>query len=602
MNYGKKILLITLIMAALTIIGCRNSEPKEDPNEMVLRHVLPAKISSFDPGNINDTTSSSVASQIYECLYQYHFLKRPYEAIPQLAEDMPQVSADGLTYTIKIKKGVHFADDKCFKNGKGRELKAEDFVFSLKRIANMRYVSKNWWYLDNKIVGLNEFRDYTKDCKTEYDADYSRPVEGLQATDDYTLVIKLKKPWPQLIYVLAYSSMAAVPKEAVDYYRDQIISHPVGTGPYILKMWRRGSYVELVRNPNFRVELYPSEGAPGDAQAGYLEDAGKRLPFADRITWTIVEESQPAWLLFMQGRVDASGIPKDNYAEVFNENRELTPKMKQLNMKMETYSDPSTYWLGFNMEDPVLGKNKPLREAISRAIDRKKYIDLFSNGRNVVADGFIPPVISSYDPTIKEKGYAKYDPNEAIELIKEAEKINGGPIPELKLSMPGTDSVIVQYGQFFKRQFDAVGLNVTMEYMDWPTYLNKISTKSAQMFSSGWVADYPDAENFLQLFYSENISPGANNFNYVNPEFDNLYKKFSVMPDSPERTELYRQAERMVLDDYPAAFLVHQVAYALYHDWYKNYKPSAFAYNLSKYRRIDLAKRADYQNILKMVK
>ncbi len=602
MSCWKKILSGMLTAVIIINTGCRNSESNGDPNEMVLRHVLGAKISSLDPGNINDTTSSTVASQIFECLYQYHFLKRPYELIPQLADSMPEISDGGLTYIIKIKKGVYFTDDKCFKNGKGRELKAEDFVFSLKRIANFRYVSKNWWFLDNKIVGLNEFREYTKTCKKESDVDYSHPVEGLQATDDYTLVIRLKKPWPQVVYVLAYSGMAAVAKEAVDYYGTDIINHPVGTGAFMLKQWRRGSYVELVRNPNFRVELYPSEGEPNDAGAGYLDDAGKRLPFADRIIWTTIEESQPAWLLFMQGRVDASGVPKDNYTEAFNENRELTPKMKQLKMQMETFPDPSTYWIGFNMEDPVLGKNKPLRMAISWAIDRERYIELFSNGRNVVADGFVPPVIAAYDPKIKEKDYARYDPNEAIGLIKEAEKINGGKLPVLKLAMPGTDSVTVQYGQFFRRQFDAVGLNVEMEYMDWPTYLEKVATKSAQMFSSGWIADYPDAENFLQLFNSKNISPGANNFNYVNPEFDKLYERFAVMSDSPERTELYRQAERMVLDDYPAAFLVHDVAYVLYHHWYKNYKPHAFAYNLSKYRRIDLAERADYQNLLKTVK
>jgi oligopeptide transport system substrate-binding protein len=595
-------ILSGMLTAVIIIAGCRNSQSSQDPNEMVIRHTLPAKISSLDPGNISDTTSSTVASQIFECLYQYHFLKRPYELIPQLAESMPQVSDDGLTYTIKIKKGVYFTDDKCFRDGKGRELKAEDFVFSLKRIANFKYVSKNWWFLDGKIVGLNEFREYTKTCNKEYDVDYSRSVEGLQATDDYTIVIKLKKSWSQIVYVLAHSSTSIVAKEAVDYYKADIINHPVGTGAFMLKQWHRGSFVELVRNPNFRVELYPSEGEPDDAAAGYLDDAGKRLPFADRIIWTTVEEEQPAWLLFMQGRVDASGVPKDNYAEVFNERRELTAKMKQLNMQMKTFPDPATYWIGFNMEDAVLGKNKPLRMAISRAIDRKKYIDLFFNGRNVVADGFVPPVIAAYDPAIKEKNYSKYDPNEAITLVKEAERIYGGKLPLLKLAMPGTDSVIVQHGQFFKKQFDAIGLNVEMEYMDWPTYLEKTSTKSAQMFSSGWVADYPDAENFLQLFNSKNISPGANNFNYVNPEFDKLYERFSVLPDSPERTELYRQAERLVLEDYPAVFLDHEIAYVVYHYWYKNYKPHAFAYNLSKYRRIDLAERANYQNLVKTVK
>ncbi|MFC1780773.1 ABC transporter substrate-binding protein [Planctomycetota bacterium] len=602
MSYAKNVVSLMLTAVILMIFGCGDSASNQDPNEMVLQHVLRAKISSLDPGNIGDTTSSAVSSQINECLYQYHFLKRPYEVIPQLAEDMPEVSPDGLTYTIKIKRGVYFTDDICFEGGKGKELKAGDFIYSWKRIANIKYLSKNWWLLDNRIVGLDEFREYTMDCESEADVDYSHPVDGLQAPDDYTLVIKLKKPWPQVVYALAYHGTAAVAKETVDYYGEDIISHPVGTGPFMLKKWQRGSYIELVRNPNFRLELYPSEGQEGDAEAGYLDDAGKPIPFADRVVWRIIEESQPAWLEFMNGKLDASTIPKDNYNEVFTDNRELNPKMKQLNIQLHTYQDATTYWIGFNFEDPLLSSNKPLRLAINRAINREEYIELFSNGRNEVAHGFLPPLMDSYDPTIKEKGFAEYAPDEAIEFLKEAEAIHGGKIPTLKLALNGTDSVTIQYGQFFKRQFDAVGLDVEMEFMDWPTYLNKIHTKSAQMFWSGWVADYPDEENFLQLFYGKNVSPGANSFNYVNPEFDKLYEQIAVMVDSPERTELHREAERMVLEDCPAAFLVHWVGYVLSHDWYDNYKPNVFAYGLSKYRRVDLEKRGDFQNLLKTVK
>ena len=217
----------------------------------------------LDPGDIGDTTSSTVASQIFDCLYQYHYLKRPYELIPSLAEDMPQISDDGLTYTIKIKKGIRFADDACFADGKGRELKADDFIYAWKRIANIKYLSKNWWIFDGKIVGLNEFREYTKTCATAADVDYGRAVEGLQTPDDHTIVIKLKKPWPQITYLLAHLPTAPIAKEAVDKYGKDIVSHPVGTGAFVLKIWRRGSYIELEKNPGFRDEYYPSEGRTG---------------------------------------------------------------------------------------------------------------------------------------------------------------------------------------------------------------------------------------------------------------------------------------------------------------------------------------------------
>jgi len=599
----KKLLAAAVIAAVFALAGCDGSSSGKDPNEMVLNHVLYTKIKSLDPVSMRSVYSAMVSSQILETLYQYHYLKRPYELIPLLAEEMPQVSDDKLTYTIKIKKGVYFQDDPCFKNGKARELKAQDFVYALKRVANIKNLSENWSIFDDKIAGLDEFREYTKTCKSAEDVDYSREVEGLQAPDEYTLVIKLKRPWPQLVgTALADRVTAPVAKEAVDYYGKDIISHPVGTGPFKLKRWHRGSYIELVRNPNFRGELYPSEGEPGDAEAGYLDDAGKPMPFADKVVWTVIEEYQPAWLLFLQGKIDASPIPKDNYNEALTENRQLTPKMKQLNIHLKTYPDPSTFWVGFNMQDPVLGDNKALRRAISYAIDREKFIELFFNGRHMVAHGFIPPLMDSYNPEIKKYGYADYRPQKARALLKDAQELYGGKLPKLKIAMPGTDTWARQFGQFLERQLAAVGIEVEVEYMDWPTYQEKLNTGSAQMFCSGVSASIPDAEDFLGLFYSKNWAPGSNKFNYSNSEFDRLYEKVSVMSDSPERRELYRKMEIIVLEECPAAFLNHRVAYALHHDWYKNYKPHVFAYGVAKYRRIDMKKRAEYKELLKRIK
>ena len=246
------------------------------------------------------------------------------------------------------------------------------------------------------------------------------------------------------------------------------------------------------------------------------------------------------------------------------------------------------------MEDPLLGKNKPLREAISCAIDRKKYIELFSNNRADIACGFIPPLMKSYDPNICRTAENNFNTERARQLVQDAAKLCGGTVPTLKMAMPGTDTVRRQEGQFLQRCFKNVGLDVEIDYMDWPTFQDKVNTKSAQMFMLGWVADYPDVESFLQLFYSKNSSPGSNNFNYSNPEFDALYEKVAVMPDSPRRDELYRQAEQMIIEDCPAAFLLHGVEYVLLHDWVQNYKSNVFAYGASKYRRIDTAKRAAY--------
>ncbi len=603
MVLGRRIILCICVFSLFFILsGCKGRESQSDSNEMVLRHALFSKIKSFDPLSMRDVYSAQISGNIFETLYQYHYLKRPYELIPFLAEGMPEVSADKQTYTIKIKSGVLFHDDKCFDGGKGREMVAEDFIYGLKRIANIKNVSENWSLFADKIIGLDEFREYTKDPNLK-DVDYSREVEGLQAPDNYTLVIKLTQPWPQLVGIaLADRVTSPIAKEAVDYYGKSITDHPVGTGPFKLKAWKRGSYIELVRNETFRTEAYPSQGGPGDAEAGYLDDAGKKIPFADRVIWTIIEEYQPAWLLFLQGKLDGSPIPKDNYQEALTESRDLTPKMKNLHIGLKSFKDPSTFWLGFNMEDAVVGKNKPLRRALSYAVNREKFIELFFNGRHDIAHGFIPPLMASYNSSLKEKGYSAYDPNRARELLKEAEKVHGGKLPVLKIAIPGVDSFSRQMGQFLRSLFDDVGLELEIEYMDWPTYQEKTNTRSAQIFFSGVSASIPDAEDFLGLFYSRNWAPGSNKFNYKNEEFDRLYDKISVMDESPHRSEIYRQMELIVLEDCPAVFINHRVAYVLLHEWYKNYKPHVFQYGVAKYRRIDMENRRAYKDLLKKVK
>jgi ABC-type transport system substrate-binding protein len=595
-----------LIFGVLTILavyfgGCDGKVGGEDPNEIVLYSSLPTKISSLDPGNIGDVYSATVTGNIFERLYEYHYLKRPYELVPSLASGMPEISDDGLIYKIKIKDGVYFADDPCFEGGKGRELVAEDFIYAWKRIANIKYLSRNWWIFDEKIVGLDEFREYTKSCESKEDVDYSRPVEGLAAPDKYTLLVKLNKPNPQFLYILAHGPSAPVAREAVDYYGMDIISNPVGTGPFILKTWHRGSYIELSRNENYRESYYPSEGEAGDAEKGYLDYAGRRLPIPDRVLLVVIQEDQPRWLMFLRGVLDATSIPKDNFNQALTSSRNLTEEMKHRGIELKSFRDPSTFWIGFNMEDPVVGNNKPLRKAIGYALNRDKYIELFSNNRAEPAYGIIPPLLESYNPAIKEFGI-HFDRDKARELLKQAAEINGGELPKLKLSFGGTDTVFRQMGQFYVRNFKDVGLNVEIEYLDWPTYLKKMKTKSLQMFSSGWAADYPDAETFLQLFYSPNASPGPNNFNYSSEEFDKLYEEFAVMPAGPERTKLYRRAEKLIIEDCPAVFTVHRVAYILHHSWTENYKPHVFQYGLSKYRNINVQARRNYDSKLEALK
>ena len=507
------------------LLSCDRAAPSGQYEEMVINQRLRAKVQTLDPADVGDTTSDGVCKEFYENLYSYHYLKRPLELIPQLAAAMPQVSDDGLTYHIPVRQDVVFQDDPCFPNGKGRQLTAQDFVYAWKRIADVKTRSRNWWIFDGRIVGLDNFRNYTK-IAAKGAVDYDRPVEGLYAADDFTIAVKLTQPWPQFVFWLAHLPTAPMAKEAVEYYGEDIVKHPVGTGAFQLKQWHRGIYLEAVRNPTFRPDFYPSEGAPGDEEAGLLVDAGKRVPFADRVIWRVVTEEQPRWLLLMRGEIDLNSIPKDNFGQAVSMGLELTDEMKQRGMKLELFDEPSTFWLGMNQTDPVLGKNKALRYAISYALDRQYYIDLLWNGRCHPAYGFIPPPMKAYEPSINETSPCRYDIEKAKTYVKEAEALNGGKIPKLRLALGGVDNFYRQSGQFFKRNLNEIGLDVEIELYDWPTFLEKMRTGSLQLYFSGWMADYPDAESFLACFYSTN-APWPNNSQYNNPEFDALYEKIS---------------------------------------------------------------------------
>lgn len=586
------ILLITVIILT-SLHGCGSGDSdttnSAQSNQVVRYAAFGAKIRSLDPMLIQDTMSSAIASQLYDCLYQYHYLKRPYQLIPSIASDMPQISEDRLVYTIKLRDDVTFIDDKCFLNGKGRNVTAKDFIYSWMRIANVKNTSGNWSFLDGKIKGLNEFRKYTKTVEKK-DVDYDRPIEGLKALDDHTLQITLVKPWPQIMYILAHLPTAVVSREAVECYDDEFINHPVGTGAFILKTWKRGSKLVLVRNPYFRDEQYPAQGQSGDREKGLLDDAGKRLPLIDRIEVAFIQEDQPYWLTFMRGEIDSGGIPKDSYAQAIKSGRELTDEMKKKGIILQVQDDPTTYWIAFNMTDSVVANNLPLRRAMSMAIDRDDYIDLFLNGRGRPARGPVPPGFDGYNPDLVSL-YTVYDVNKAKQLVDEAIQLHGGPIPALTLCMGSTDSTGRQMGQYMARAWEKIGITVNVEYMDWPTLQQKVDNKSAQMFQMGWQGDYPDAENFLFLYHSCNKSPGPNSTNYDNPDFDKLFDKVAVMEESPQRTQLYMQLGQMIVDDVPNIYLIHRTGFTLQHPWLKNYKRHSWGYGLFKYQNVDMDMR-----------
>jgi len=578
---------LSIAAAVFFLFSCTSSDDSSGLMEM--HAALPMEIKGFDPSQANDLYSHTALAQVYEPLYQYAYLERPFRVEPLLAESMPELSEDKLSCTIRIKKGVLFQDDPCFKDagGKGRELTAADFIYSFQRIADKRVNSNGWWIFQDKIKGLDEFREKTANSKgmTIYD----EPVEGLTAPDDHTLVIKLKKPYPQLGYILTMSYSCVVPREAVETYGEEFLNHPVGTGPFMLNNWLRKSKIEYVRNPNFRGEIYPSKGAPEDRDMGLLEDAGKPVPFLDRLTFHIIKESSTVWLQFLSGNLDRSGIPKDNYNTAIRADKTLKQDLADKGIRLWKTPRLDITYQAFNMEDPILGESPALRQALSLSLNMDQVIDNFYNHRAIRAKGPIPPGLNGYDPEL-ENPFSRYDPEEAARKLEEAKKELGlGPddVIELTYDSQNNDITSRQLDEFIVDGFSELGIKIKYNVNTWPQFLDRVKNKKGQLWGAAWGADYPDAENFLQLLYGPNASPGDNGANYRNPGFDELYRKASRMEDSPERTALYKKMARIAIADCPWIFCSHRLGFALQHGWLKNYKPHDLAQNTYKYYRID---------------
>jgi ABC-type transport system substrate-binding protein len=548
-----------------------------------------SNIKTLDPAEIDDVESSNVAGNIFECLYNYEYGKEPYTLTPELAESLPVTSPDGKSITIHLKKGIHFYDPAkaVWSDGVGPEAKAADVVYSWKRVCDFHLgVTANYAAIfQGKIQGIDDWYNYTQSCAKLQDINWDKPVSGLQAIDDHTLRIQLIEPYPQLRYNMAHLPTAVVSRAAVEFYKDKFNKHPVGTGPYMLTEQLPEQRIVLEANPIYR-------GGP-TVEAGQSLPESVRLPHVKRVEWTYYDEDLPRWFVFLEGFLDANGIPKDAFSQAIKvDSSDLTDQMKRDGIQLVKAPEPEVLYTGFNMLDPIVGKNKPLRQAISMAFDRKTFIDIYLNGRGIPANGPIPPGFPTYRADLVNP-YTQFNLRAAQEKMAEAERINGGPIPALTLLLGGTDTATRQMAEFFVTQMHQIGLTIKPQYTTWARFQEMVDAKQAQMFQLGWVADYPDEQTFWQLFYGKNAgSGGVNAVNYSNPEFDALYEKSSVMDPSPQRDEIYRRMQAIVMEDCPWLFNFYPVGYSLYHGWVKNLKVMDYGHGMRAHAEIDFAERA----------
>ncbi len=575
---------LIIFCSVLLTLGCTK---KSDAPDNSITFPLEAYIKGLDPAKSSDTYTEEVLSNLVEGLFQYSYLKRPLQVEPLLAAAMPTVSKDGMTHTFKIKKGVRFHDSEAFPDGKGREVKAQDFIYSWKRLADPATQSEGWWIFDGKIKGLNEWRDKIgKEASVTYDT----PVAGLEAPDDETLIIRLTVPYYQLHYVLTMSYASVIPKEAVDKYGAEFLNHPVGTGPFKFESWIRGNKVILAKNPTWHGGTFPSEGSAEDKASGILADAGKPLPFVDKLIFLEMPEAQPRWLSFMKGTTDLSGIPKDNYDGAVKD-RKLRPEVESKGIRLHIYSSAEVVYISFNMVDPVVGKNLYLRQALAMAYDTTTAMEKFYNNRAIMAHSMIAPGMDGYEPEFKNP-FKEYNVEKAKELLKKAGYPDGKGLPPIEYSDSGT-TTSRQMSEYLSQQFEKIGVKVNIVSNSWPQFQDRIRNKKAQMFGMAWLADYPDPQNMMQLFYGPNISPGPNSSNFQNKEFDALYEKALKLPPGPARSDLYKKMRDIFVAQLPWIPTVHRQGFTLSHGWIENYKKVDSMHGYFKYLRVNVDKKKE---------
>lgn len=566
--------------------------------EKVLRYAFPVAETGFDPPQLSDLYSRIITANIFDALYGYDYLARPAKLRPVLAAAMPDVSPDYRTWTVRMKQGVYFQDDPAF-GGKRREVTAQDVVYTIKRIMDPKTKSPLVSSIEEeKILGLRELREPAlKGGRFDYDSE----IEGMRALDRYTVQFKLGETRPRFAHTLADAGiLGVVAREVVETYGEAIMQHPVGTGPFMLREWRRSSRITLVRNPGFREETYEAEPAPGDAgaQAIYARMKSRKLPMLDRVEVSIIDDPQPRWLSFLNAEYDMIERLPENFATHAIPNNQLAPNLVKKGIQMERVPLSDFRMLYFSMNDPIVGGYTPekvaLRRAIGLAMSGEQEARLAMRGQGIVAQGFAMPNTGSYDPEFRSE-MGTYDPakaNALLDMFGYLDKDGDG-----WRDMPDGSPLVLVYDtlaaadyrerdEVMKKNLDAIGIKLQLRVGKWPEQLRNSRAGKLMTWGYGLQASSPDSGPALAMGYSKQFG-GQNHSRFKNAKFDELYEKQQVMPDGPERNAVIREAQRILIAYMPIKLRVHRIGTDLMQPWLVGYKRHPNAREFWKYVDID---------------
>ena len=499
--------IFLFICILFSVYSCNTSENYQNKDKKIFRYNESKGISTLDPAFAKSQVLIWPANQLYNGLVQ---LDNQLNIKPSIAHSW-KITNQGKTYTFYLRSDVYFHDHALFKNGNGRKVVAEDFIYSLNRITDAKVASPGAWIFNN----LAE--------------------DGIKTPNDTTLEINLKSPFPAFLGLLTMQYCSVVPKEIVEHFGNDFRKNPVGTGPFMFKLWKENEKLVLVRNPNYFEK----------------DSSGSNIPYLDAISIRFINDKQSEFLEFLKGNIDfISGLSPANKDELITRSGKLNSKYaNRFSMIHQPYLN--TEYLGFMIDSskyadknhPVL--NKKIRQAINYGFDRSKMMKYLRNNIGSPAfNGFIPRGLPSFSESIL---YYDYNPDKVRNLLSEAGFPNGTGLQPITLT---TTSDYLDLCEYIQQQLSEFGIVLKIDVITGATFREMVANSKVEFFRGSWIADYPDAENYLALFYSKNFSPSGPNYtHYQNKHFDNLYTSSFKLTNDSLRNAIYQAMDKMIMED-----------------------------------------------------
>ena len=600
--------LLALATSLVLASGASAAQPaaKALPNQpaqplKVLRYAFPVAETGFDPAQISDLYSRTVAANIFEAPLIYDYLARPAKLKPQTAAALPEISDEGKRFVFEIRPGIYFADDPAFK-GVRRELTAADYVYAVKRHYDPQFKSPSLFLFENaKLLGLSELRKKAIADKQPFA--YDTEVEGLRTLDRYRFEVRLAAPAPRFHYNFADGAVTgAVAREVIEAYPGKSMEHPVGTGPFILKRWQRSAKIVLERNPDYREHRYDEQAGAGDASAQAIAAKlkGRKLPMVDRVEISIVEEVQPRWLAFLNGEHDMLERLPNDFVAIATPNNKLAPNLSKRGVQMERVPLVDATYAYFGMEHPMVGGYTPdkvaLRRAVSLAYDVEQDITLLRRGQAIPAQSVVAPLLSGYDAQWKSE-MSDFDLARAKSLLDLSGYVDkdgdgwrdqptGSPLVLEYSAQPDQQSR--QSQELWKKAMDKIKVRIEFKIAKWPEQLKASRAGKLMMWGVAWSATSPDGLYFLDLLYGPNKGQ-ANHARFDLPEFNALHQRAAVMPDGPEREAVMARAKALSVAYMPYKVIAHRIATDLMHPHVQGYKRHPFLRDWWRYVDVEAA-------------